>query len=188
VRNLELKAACDEATLAAVSRRAESLGARQTLWHRDTYFAVPHGRLKLREIQEEGAEPVAELIGYERPDLEGSRWSSYYRATIAPGETEALRAALTMAIGERIVVEKRRDVVIARHTRIHLDTVERLGHFIELETVISDNLCEDDAAREHAEIIAALGIGDLPPIGGSYSDLLEAAATKEPSRTRRCTA
>ena len=178
MRNLELKAACDEATFAAVSRRAEALGARQSLWHRDTYFAVPHGRLKLREIAEDGAASLAELIGYERPDLEGSRWSSYHRVTIAPDEAGALRAALTATIGERIVVEKRRDVVVARHTRIHLDTVDRLGHFIELETVISDDLCEDDAAREHEEIIAALGIGDLPPIGGSYSDLLEAAATK----------
>lgn len=177
MRNLERKAACDEATFAAISRRAESLGRRQSLWHRDTYFAVPHGRLKLREIREEGAVALAELIGYERPDLEGSRWSSYHRATIASGEAEALRAALMVTLGERIVVEKRRDVVIARHTRIHLDRVERLGCFIELETVISDDLCEDDAAREHEEVIAALEIGDLPPIGGSYSDLLEAATT-----------
>lgn len=178
MRNLELKAACDGATFAAVSCRAGSLGTRQSLWHRDTYFAVPHGRLKLREIREDGAASLAELIGYERPDLEGSRWSSYHRATILPDDLEALRAALTTTIGERIVVEKRRELVIARHTRIHLDTVERLGHFIELETVISDDLCEDDAAREHEEIIVALGIGNLPPIGGSYSDLLEAAATK----------
>jgi predicted adenylyl cyclase CyaB len=178
VRNLELKVRCDEATFAAVSDRASALGERQSLWQQDTYFSVPQGRLKLREIREEATEPSAELIGYSRPDLEGSRWSIYHRAEILETEVDALREALGSTIGERVVVEKRRDVVLVKQTRIHLDNVSGLGCFIELETVIDETLSDEHAAIEHDEIIAALGIGDLPPIGGSYSDLLEAAATR----------
>jgi adenylate cyclase class IV len=170
VRNLELKVQCDEATFAAVSARAASLGELQRLLQRDTYFTVPLGRLKLREIREEGKAPFAELIGYSRPDLEGSRWSTYHRAVITASEVDALRDALASTVGERIVVEKRRDVVLAKQTRIHLDNVNGLGCFIELETVIDEALSDEQAANEHAEVIAALGIGDLPPIGGSYSD------------------
>jgi predicted adenylyl cyclase CyaB len=178
VRNLELKVQCDETTFAEVSARASALGALQSLWQRDTYFSVPRGRLKLREIREEKREPSAELIGYSRPDLEGSRWSTYHRAVIAATEADALREALGSTIGARIVVEKQRDVVLVKQTRIHLDNVTGLGCFVELETVIDGELSDEQAAIEHAAIIAALGIGDLPPIGGSYSDLLEAAATK----------
>ncbi len=176
MRNLELKVQCGEATFAEVSARASAIGARQSLWQRDTYFSVPQGRLKLREIQDEKREPSAELIGYSRPDLEGSRWSTYHRAVIAASEVDALREALATTLGERIVVEKRRDVVLVKQTRIHLDNVTGLGYFAELETVINEALSEENAAIEHDAIIAALGIGDLPPIGGSYSDLLEAAA------------
>jgi len=178
VRNLELKVQCDEATFAAVSGHAAALGELQRLWQRDTYFMVPRGRLKLREIREEGQSPFAELIGYSRPDLEGSRWSTYHRAVIATSEVDAIQEALESTIGTRIVVEKRRDVVLAKQTRIHLDNVTGLGHFIELETEINGVFSDENAAIEHAAIIAAVGIGDLPPVGGSYSDLLEAAATR----------
>jgi predicted adenylyl cyclase CyaB len=176
VRNLELKVQCDEATFAAVSARAMDLGSPQSLLQRDTYFTVPQGRLKLREIRRDGADSSAELIGYSRPDLAGSRWSTYHRAEIAASDVDALREALGTTIGERVVVEKRRDVVLVKQTRIHLDNVNGLGCFIELETVIGEALSDKQAAIEHDAIIAALGIGDLPPIGGSYSDLLEAAA------------
>ena len=95
---------------------------------------------------------------------------------IAASEVDALREALGSTIGERVVVEKRRDVVLVKQTRIHLDNVNGLGCFVELETVIDEALSDESAVIEHDEIIAALGIGDLPPVGGSYSDLIEAAA------------
>ncbi len=177
MRNLELKVQCGETSFGEVSNRASALGARQSLWQRDTYFSVPQGRLKLREIREGRETPSVELIGYSRPDLEGSRWSTYHRSVIAVSEVDALREALATTVGVRIVVEKRRDVVLVKQTRIHLDTVPGLGCFVELETVVGGALTEEHAAIEQSEIIAALGIGDLAPIGGSYSDLLEAAAT-----------
>ncbi len=177
MKNLELKVACDAETFAAVTRAARALGQSTLVRQRDTYFAVPSGRLKLREI-DEGGERSAELIGYSRPDVAGARWSQYYRAEFSPGQIASLAQMMERAIGVRVVVEKRRVVVIHRHTRIHLDQVEQLGSFVELETVMSGDLSETEAERELAEVAQRLGIEDLPVVGGSYSDLLDAAAAK----------
>src|SRR5262245_10720332 len=107
-RNLELKVRCSEAGLVDVRQR---LLASETplaaLRQIDTYFAVPHGRLKLREIAGPGdGERAAEMIGYTRPDLTGARWSSYERVPLDPTDAPALIRALTATIGPRAVVTK----------------------------------------------------------------------------------
>jgi adenylate cyclase class IV len=58
-RNIELKARCPD--LNAAREAARRLGAEfaGTLEQRDTYFVVPHGRLKLRQTAGHGAELVA---------------------------------------------------------------------------------------------------------------------------------
>ena len=63
-RNVELKAHDDDP--GRTLERALAAGAqdRGLLRQRDTYFAVPRGRLKLREEEPGGAT----LIAYERPD------------------------------------------------------------------------------------------------------------------------
>src|ERR687894_2438632 len=72
-RNVELKAHDDDP--GRTLERALAAGAqdRGLLRQRDTYFAVPHGRLKLREEEPGGAT----LIAYERPDDAAERVSSY---------------------------------------------------------------------------------------------------------------
>jgi predicted adenylyl cyclase CyaB len=179
VKNLEIKVACNKATFTAVSARAVALGETSLLKQRDTYFNVPSGRLKLREIDNAG-ERRAELIGYSRPDAESARYSVYHRADIAVDEVDDLTKALGGTIGMRVVVAKTREVVLYRRTRIHLDQVENLGYYIELETVMADGDAESDAESELAEVMSLIGIEGLPAIGGSYSDLLEAAGARAP--------
>src|SRR5688572_7489869 len=105
MRNLELKVSCDAETFAAVQRAARALGPSSVINQRDTYFAVPSGRLKLREI-DDGVSQRAELIGYSRPDVAGARWSQYYRAEFSHGEIAPLTAMMERTIGVRIVVSK----------------------------------------------------------------------------------
>ena len=174
MRNLELKVSCDAETFAAVQRAARALGQSSVIRQRDTYFAVPSGRLKLREI-DDGVSQRAELIGYSRPDVAGARWSQYYRAEFSHGEIAPLTAMMERTVGVRIVVSKLREVVIYRRTRIHLDQVEHLAHFVELETVTGGEFTEAETERELAEVVELLGIGGLPEVGGSYSDLMESA-------------
>src|SRR3954467_8218890 len=148
--------------------RARALGAedRGELRQRDTYFAAPRGRLKLRE-QEPGR---AELIAYERPDAAQARESRYRIAPVA--DAPALRDALDAALGTTVVVDKRRHLLLYEGVRIHLDRVEGLGDFVELEGVASE---DSDLARESdlvARLKAELAIEADASEPTGYADLL----------------
>jgi homotetrameric cytidine deaminase len=156
-RNLEIKAR--DADPARTLQAALDLGAedRGELTQRDTYFAGARGRLKLRE-QTPGE---AELIQYRRPEEDGPRVSEF---RVVPAAAE-LREALEAALGTLAVVEKRRRLLIADGVRIHLDDVDGLGTFVELEAP------EDgDQEAKVERLTQALALGE--PIPGSYSDLV----------------
>jgi adenylate cyclase class IV len=128
-RNVQLKA-IDPDPLRSLER-CLALGAEDhgVLEQRDTYFDSRFGRLKLRESS---AGP-AELIQYDRPDEPHQRISTY--RVVAVPDAARLAQALGAALGVRGVVAKRRHLLTWRGVRIHLDTVDDLGTFIELEAV-----------------------------------------------------
>src|SRR5690242_9665719 len=126
-RNVELKARDPDPARSLARARAVGAEDQGELRQRDTYFAAPRGRLKLRE-QEPGG---AELIAYERSDAAEARESRYRIAAVPDGP--ALRDALEAALGITVVVDKRRRLLTWEGVRIHLDDVERLGAFVELE-------------------------------------------------------
>ena len=174
-RNLEIKVGCGEDGLVDVRLRLDHAGVEtsQRLHQVDTYFRVPTGRLKLREIEDvdDPASARAELIAYVRPDQATSRWSTYFVTNIPATEVGSLVASLDATVGTLVRVAKRRDIAIWDSTRIHLDTVDGLGAFIELETVIGEQ-SDENATAEHNRIAAALGLDRWPPISASYGDLL----------------
>ena len=168
-RNVELKALDPDP--ARSLERALALGAedRGEIVQRDTYFQVAHGRLKLRE-EEPGD---AHLIAYARPDAAEERVSSYRVVPVA--DPAAMRAALGETNGIDVVVEKRRRLLLWESVRIHLDEVEGLGSFLELEAVAGP---DSDLSRERAQVAELrelLGIGDDALREGSYADALIAA-------------
>ncbi|MBA2641567.1 MAG: class IV adenylate cyclase [Actinobacteria bacterium] len=162
--------------LEGVARLAAALGARfeGELDQVDTYFRVRHGRLKLREISHRNPDGhvlvSAELIRYERPDQSGARVSRYERTEI--GDVERCRAQLESEHDVRGCVRKRRELWTLDSTRIHLDRVESLGDFVELETV-SAGAAGPDGRREHDRIASALGLDPTATVRGSYIDVLE---------------
>ena len=163
-RNVELKARDPDP--AATLARALAAGAedRGVLHQRDTYFAVAHGRLKLREEEPGGAT----LIAYDRPDAGADRVSAY-RLVPVP-DPAALRAALAGACGVRVEVAKRRRLLLWETVRIHLDEVAGLGSFLELEAVAAAG---SDLERERAQVEhlrGALAIRDAALTEGSYAD------------------
>lgn len=198
--NLELKVRCpDPAMLEARVALAGRVGATysQTLRQRDTYFNVPNGRLKVRQWWRldvpggnDGARQAmlaelggyskpddvvaegAELIAYARPDEAGTRRSDYIVTPAGHGERTI--AALALVCGIRAVVAKRRILYHYGATRIHFDTVEGLGAFIELETVLtSEGLTVTPEARtEHATVRDLLDLERLEMVAGSYSELV----------------
>lgn len=173
-RNLELKVRCDASLHAHILDHLKLIRADQptVLSQLDTYFFVRVGRLKLRETASVGSDS-AELIQYSRPDVSGMRLSSYQRFAIAPSQASTLRTALIESIGLLTSVEKTRTVVIWRSTRIHLDEVTDLGHFVELETVLAETDEDGTLGREEYEtLVAMLGLESFEAISGSYSDLM----------------
>lgn len=145
----------------------ESLGAESqgVLVQRDTYFPVSQGRLKLRE--EEGATPC--LISYARPDRAEARESRYRIVNVE--RPDQLKAALAESLGVKVVVTKRRRLFLWQGVRIHLDRVEGLGDFIELEAVAPPG---SDLAPEHRkaqQLRTAFAIAEHDLIGASYCDL-----------------
>jgi predicted adenylyl cyclase CyaB len=169
MRNIELKYRCED--LVAVRKSAEKLKARDLghLLQTDTFFEAPHARLKLRNF----GDGRAELIGYRRSDRPEARASDYFILPIEnPAEFEAI---LEYALGISGVVKKSRHLFLVRHTRLHLDEVENLGSFVELETVISDQ-SEADAHAELHQVAAELGLRPENAVAQPYVDLLRRAA------------
>lgn len=138
------------------------------IWQRDTYFEVTNGGLKLRE--ERPGKP--HLVQFERADEPQQRESRYTIIEIEDGPM--LCAALTAAIGVRVVVTKRRRLFLWHDVRIHLDSVERLGRFIELEAVAPP---DSDLAHEYqlvSELRDALAIADERLVAVGYAEQLRA--------------
>jgi len=167
-RNIEIKArlADIEATLALARPLAD--GEPQLIAQDDTFFNAAKGRLKLRAF----ADGRGELIYYERPDQAGPKTSFYVLSPTASPDT--LREALTLAHGQIGRVRKLRTLLLAGRTRIHLDRVEGLGDFMELEVVLADDDAMQDGVAEAHALMARLGIAADQLIDVAYLDLLQA--------------
>jgi len=173
--NIEIKATAPD--LHALRGRAEDLGAKLagTLVQTDTFYVCPHGRLKLRQF----AEGEAELIAYERADTKGLRHSSYERVPM-PADQE-LHRALERSLGVRAVVRKRRELWLIGTTRIHLDRVEGLGDFVEIEVVLAEGQTHSQGESEGQRLMQGLGILPEHELAVAYVDLLEGKQTAQPS-------
>jgi predicted adenylyl cyclase CyaB len=166
-RNIEIKARVDD--LGAVRIRASALasGAPQIIDQLDTFFTVARGRLKVRAF----GDGSGELIAYERSNERGPKQSTYTRAECR--DAAALCEALARVLAVRGVVSKRREVFLAGRTRIHLDLVEKLGSFVELEVVLADGESPEAGRREAHELLESLSISERDLVPDAYIDLLE---------------
>ena len=165
-RNVELKCRCRD--LAAAAAALAPLNPRDAgvMVQVDTYFHVPHGRLKLREI----VGVRAELIWYDRTDAAEAR-NSDYRLTPVSHPAE-LAASLGAAVGVRGTVRKSRHLLLWHNVRIHLDDVAGLGTFVEFEAVMSPGETEAEGHRRVAQLCAVLSLTPGDRLETSYSDLL----------------
>ena len=174
--NIEIKARI--ASVEALLPLARALGddAHAQLIHQDdSFFEVPHGRLKLRVF----GDGSGELIHYHRADASGPKRSDYVR--VAVPDPESLREALDRACGLLGRVRKERILVLVGATRVHLDRVAGLGDFLELEVVLREG---QDEAEGHAEANALMRrLGLLPEqlVHGAYLDLLRQQASAAPA-------
>ena len=132
----------------------------------DTFFPCKAGRLKLRDF----LDGSGELIFYRRGDQAGPKESFYVRSLTSTPET--LRESLSLAYGQAGRVVKHRTLFLVGRTRVHLDHVQGLGHFLELEVVLVNDEPARGGGLEAQQIMAALGIEPHQLIEGAYVDLL----------------
>jgi predicted adenylyl cyclase CyaB len=165
-RNIEIKAHIDsvEALAAKVVGLADE--GPIEIAQDDTFFHCDSGRLKLRVF----SNGTGELIYYRRANQLGPKESFYVLApTSAP---DSLRESLSLAYGQVGRVRKHRVLFLVGRTRVHLDKVEQLGHFLELEVVLADDEPSDAGVHEARELMERLDVKPYQLIEDAYVDLL----------------
>lgn len=164
--NIEIKARI--ADLETLRQRVEALSdtAGELIPQEDTFFHTPRGRLKLRVM----APDNGQLIYYERSDKAGPKRSDYLISVTR--EPESLKAVLSAALGVRGQVRKERWLYWVGHTRVHLDKVEGLGTFMELEVVLQPGQSAEEGQLAAEALMQQLGFQETDLIEGAYIDLL----------------
>uniref|UniRef100_M4A7Q5 Si:ch211-156b7.4 n=1 Tax=Xiphophorus maculatus TaxID=8083 RepID=M4A7Q5_XIPMA len=153
--NVEIKAKVSDpeefAKMAAQLSQSEG-----TIIHQhDTFFNCSRGRLKLRDLMNGSGQ----LIFYERPDTDGPKLSRY---SISPtSDPPSLKVVLSEALEVKGEVRKERRLFLIGQTRVHLDTVEGLGHFMELEV-----------RQQVNGLMEQLGVSADHLVTGAYIDLI----------------
>jgi len=163
MNNLEFKAELRDPVLARSICRTLHAAWIAEVQQVDTYYRVPSGRLKKRE---QFGEPV-EFIYYERPNRSKPKISSFEIYT----QEQAAERFGAAPLPVWTIVRKSREIFILNHTRIHLDKVEGLGTFLELESIVSKQHDQSKCALDIMALRTALAPALGEPIDCSYSDL-----------------
>lgn len=163
--NIEIKAKCahhDRVREVLQARKAAFIGTDHQV---DTYFRVRHGRLKVREGNIENA-----LIYYEREDDQGPKKSEVilYRDPAPP-----LKDILSKALGVLVIIDKQREIYFIDNVKFHIDMVQWLGSFIEIEAIDREGTIGEQRLLEQCRAYLDLfGITEQELIPCSYSALL----------------
>lgn len=163
-QNLEVKARVKSISFAQALTRSIHATFIECLNQVDTYFCVEHGRLKLRETNQQRCE----LIYYDRPETTNHRLSHFM---IYPCQNaSSLKDLLGKALGVRNIVTKTRLLYMYDVTRIHLDDVQYLGSFLEFETPYEGS---HEKARNVTDfLLARFEVQEADFIKSSYVDLM----------------
>ncbi|HEY5269434.1 MAG TPA: class IV adenylate cyclase [Anaerolineales bacterium] len=165
--NIEIKAR--PRNFADLRRRAKALSdtPAQVIPQEDTFFHTAKGRLKLRQLAPE----CGQLVYYERTDASGPKRSNYH--ILETRDPESLKTVLSLALGVRGVVRKMRTLYLVGQTRVHLDEVEGLGEFMELEVVLRPEQSDAEGQAIARDLMTRLGVREEDLLEGAYMDLME---------------
>ena len=134
----------------------------------DSYFNVKNGRLKLREGTIEKA-----LIFYEREDKKGPKQSNVILYHPNSSEIALLKDILVKTYGISVIVDKKREIYFIENVKFHIDDVENLGSFVEVEAIDSDGSISLQKLQKQCQYyLELLKISKSDLVSNSYSDLL----------------
>ncbi|GAC1630509.1 MAG: class IV adenylate cyclase [Nevskia sp.] len=166
MRNLEAKFKIRDPSAAQIAAIAIGYKPAGLLSQHDTFFKVARGKLKLREEDER-----AYLVAYQRAD-EGALQLSEYRIVPVP-DPAAMRKLLSGSLGVLAEVRKRRTLLRRDHVRLHLDEIEGLGFYGEIEAVLDDDADLDGERAFVERTLLALQIERAALIEDSYFELMQ---------------
>lgn len=161
-KNLEIKLKMDSFKNILNSLVNISASDEGTLNQKDVYYQIGNGLLKLRVQNGENM-----LIKYNRDESGNDRWSDYDILKLSGEDVEKF---LNGIFNIENIVDKERKLYLFKDTRIHLDTVNSLGLFLELETVVTSSL--DYAKDLFDEMVEILELDTGKQILSSYRDLM----------------
>ena len=164
MRNIEIKVQLELKSLLSNLRKLNTIDF-GILEQTDIYYLLGSSRLKIREEKNR-----YEVIYYRRGNKMGSKESLYYRVPLNNITLKVSKFFLHMFLGAKKVVKKQRNLHFHAHTRIHLDKVENIGEFLELETVVDNEHDSGYFMDEHKRIVNILNLSSFPQIAHSYSD------------------
>jgi predicted adenylyl cyclase CyaB len=166
--NVEIKAIVRDVVILEDIIRNMTKTAPIILCQEDIFFCVSHGRLKLRILSPD----KGELIYYSRPNIIGPKLSAYRKSET--DDPQGLKETLIDALGTKGIVRKTRNLYLIENTRIHIDDVEGLGRFIELEVMLKENQTTEEGIVIAEKIMSQLCIEKRDLIDAAYIDLLSA--------------
>ncbi len=164
--NVEIKARCKDLEHLHGILMKSGADFKGTDHQEDRYYAAAEGRLKLRQGPIENS-----LIHYHRPESKGTKTSEV--SLYHPADPKGLQAVLDQALALRVVVAKERRIYYHGNIKFHLDRVQDLGSFVEIEAIDRGG----SRTREDLEVqclawMKRLGIKPEEGIAQSYSDML----------------
>jgi predicted adenylyl cyclase CyaB len=164
--NIEIKARCKDHNKIREILKSYEADFKGTDHQIDTYFKVNKGRLKLREGNIENS-----LVYYEREDKEGPKQSDVILFKSAPGSS--LKSILVNSCGVLVVVDKKREIYFIENVKFHIDVVQDLGTFVEIEAIDLDgSIGKKKLLEQCSKYLKLFNILKQDLISVSYSDLL----------------
>jgi len=135
----------------------------------DTYFNASIGRLKIREGDIEAC-----IVQYNRPDNTGPKRCDYTIEKFTPGDPflKRMKLILSNSLGILAIVDKYREIYFIGNIKFHLDRVEGLGEYFEIEAIGDEKHSDHDLRSQCDYYLSRLGITDDQLVRESYSDLV----------------
>ena len=166
MQNIELKIRVDNFKSIVDKLKKNRAADKEILSQVDTYYNCKRKRLKFREENNK----LFRLVLYARPDKKEAKVSNFDMIDFNKQQAQALKAVLKKAYGEKVTVKKERKLWVYKNTRIHLEKVEKLGTFLEIETFVKKDITV--AKKEYGKIVKILDLDRYKKMDRSYSDML----------------
>jgi len=177
-KNLEIKIALSNPS-ACIAKLSDLKS--ESFTQEDTYVNYSNGRLKLRKYDN----GKRQLIFYKRANKENLRTSEFKIHTYKTSEAFAIAYKnFKKNLGFNGRVKKERQYFRYKSCRIHIDKVEGIGQFLEIESVVKGKSEKKNRDEVNYLLNELLSLSNAKRIPYSYIDLVNGTKDNVPPSTQ----